>query len=288
MCALALFAFAFFAAAEPASAKPLCQGKQATIKGTPETETIEGTEQADVIRARAGNDTIIGLGGDDVVCGGLGADQAETGEGSDSVNGGEGNDTTTLGGGDDHFFGHTGDDVATGGAGIDECRAEQHTECEADLRINLTGPTNPAEFPAGGVTHGDETVYLFNINVRNNGLTTTVNSRADLTLPQDPDLGPVEFVAASSDSRCASTTATTVRCAFSAIGVDNADEAVIGLRFPECFTQGNNLVARRGEGEFQTAALTGTTTDAGTSDPVSSNDADAHAFPYFFSFACTA
>jgi Ca2+-binding RTX toxin-like protein len=62
---------------------PRCQGKRATIVGTPARDVLVGTAGPDVIAGLGGNDRIEGLAGDDVICGGEGADGLFGGEGDD-------------------------------------------------------------------------------------------------------------------------------------------------------------------------------------------------------------
>ena len=276
---VALVAIVSLASAESAAAKPLCQGQKATIKGTPDGETIKGTDQADVIRARAGNDTIVGLGGNDVVCLGKGADNADGAEGSDSVNGGEGDDTANGGGGDDRLVMHTGTDKVNGGAGVDECRADEHSECEADLRLNMSGPDQ--------VEAGRGMTYTFHANLRNNGPTDAVNTRVDIDLPvAQPTTrrttlpsGGIDFVPEQSDGRCVQQDEDSVRCVFGGLATGSEHDADIALSFPDCpGTAVRSASARRGVIGLPTEGLTGRGTDAGTSDHVGNNDADTHTF----------
>ncbi|HEX2128284.1 MAG TPA: hypothetical protein VHF58_03600 [Solirubrobacterales bacterium] len=277
---LAVVALVSLTAAERAAAKPTCQGQKATIKGTPDGETIKGTDEADVIRARAGNDTILGLGGNDVVCSGKGADNANGAEGNDSINGGAGNDDIGGGNGDDRLVTHTGSNLATGGAGVDECRADKHRECEADLRVNVTGPDR--------VTHGSDETFTFNLNVRNNGPTDAVSPRVDVDLPDPPPepvrqritldtLGSVEYVPEESDDRCVQQDEDSIRCVFGGLPVGNEHSAAIALRFPDCVPE---RAPRRGGKALREEAVTGRVTDAGTADHVGNNDADTHTFGY--------
>ena len=60
---------------------PTCDGKPATIVGTPGDDVIDGTSRSDVIHGLGGNDTINGLDGDDFICGG---------DGHDIINGADG------------------------------------------------------------------------------------------------------------------------------------------------------------------------------------------------------
>ena len=104
----------------PAAARAIeCQGRQATIVGTPDDDWLKGTIGDDVIFGRGGDDRIRGIGGDDVLCGGNGEDHVDGGPGSDFVMGEGGDDV--LGGGDgrDTLRGHGGDDEVDGGEGLD-------------------------------------------------------------------------------------------------------------------------------------------------------------------------
>lgn len=70
-----------------------CDGREATLVGTPGPDTLVGTAGSDVIVAREGNDVIRALGGDDVVCAGKGNDTIYGGNGFDIIYGAQGNDT---------------------------------------------------------------------------------------------------------------------------------------------------------------------------------------------------
>jgi uncharacterized delta-60 repeat protein len=72
---------------------PRCQGRVATIAGTPKDDTLTGTRRRDVIAAFAGDDTVRGNGGNDLVCGGPGADTLSGGPGDDRLRGGPGRDS---------------------------------------------------------------------------------------------------------------------------------------------------------------------------------------------------
>jgi Ca2+-binding RTX toxin-like protein len=78
----------FIAAVPSAQAAPTtCQGRAATIVGTPGDDRITGTSGADVIIARGGDDVVRAGRGDDVVCGGDGADTISGGPGGDELYG---------------------------------------------------------------------------------------------------------------------------------------------------------------------------------------------------------
>jgi len=69
-----------------------CDGKVATIVGTPGDDLLRGTEGPDVIVGLQGNDTIRALGGDDTICAGKGDDGVFGGLGFDVIFGAQGND----------------------------------------------------------------------------------------------------------------------------------------------------------------------------------------------------
>ncbi len=71
----------------------LCDGRVATIVGTPDDDSIIGTSGDDVIFAMQGDDWIDSLGGDDVICAGQGNDNVAGGEGFDIIFGAQGDDT---------------------------------------------------------------------------------------------------------------------------------------------------------------------------------------------------
>lgn len=72
------------------AAPPTCQGRPATIVGTPGDDRLTGTSGPDVVVARGGDDRVRGLGGDDLLCGGPGADDLLGGPGDDELRGGAG------------------------------------------------------------------------------------------------------------------------------------------------------------------------------------------------------
>ena len=88
-----------------------CQGKNATIVGTPGKDKITGTKKADVIVSLSGNDVVKGLGGNDVVC---------AGDGNDIVKGGPGKDNLRGEQGKDRLVGGTGKDKLAGGPQQDD------------------------------------------------------------------------------------------------------------------------------------------------------------------------
>jgi len=120
-----------------------CQGRPATIGGTPGNDTLRGSRGIDVIHAMAGDDTILGLQGQDIICGGAGVDtvsyagqsapaRAYVGEidpqsgvsdliaaDVENLTGGSGPDLLIGGDGATRLEGGGGDDVLNGGPGPD-------------------------------------------------------------------------------------------------------------------------------------------------------------------------
>ncbi len=96
-----------------------CDGKAATIVGTPGDDSLVGTSGADVIVGLGGDDTISGGGENDTICGNAGNDQIQGGGGKDTVDGGDGDDTLAGAGGDDNLAGDGGDDTLAGNGGDD-------------------------------------------------------------------------------------------------------------------------------------------------------------------------
>jgi Ca2+-binding RTX toxin-like protein len=82
-----------------------CEGRPATILGTPGDDTLTGTNGDDVIVGLGGDDTISGLLGNDVICGDEGTDRLAGLAGDDRILGG--------------FDSDTGGDVIWPGAGND-------------------------------------------------------------------------------------------------------------------------------------------------------------------------
>ena len=132
--------------------RPLrCQGRAATIIGTPGADTLIGTPGPDTFVAGMGNDTIRGRRGNDIACGGPGRDRISIGTGRDRAGGGSGRDEIFGGGqndrlaggggpdrifgnaGRDRLFGNPGNDFLAGGPGRDVCRGgagRDRTRCE--------------------------------------------------------------------------------------------------------------------------------------------------------------
>ena len=72
---------------------PPCNGKTATLVGTPENDVLIGTTGEDVILGLGGDDVIKGGGGNDTMCAGPGADVVEGGHGDDWISGESGPDS---------------------------------------------------------------------------------------------------------------------------------------------------------------------------------------------------
>jgi hypothetical protein len=115
-----------------------CDGRVATVVGTPGNDRLTGTAGPDVIQAYGGNDRISGLGGDDVICGGSGRDTIVGGAGRDVIHGGTGADVVGARSGDDRLYGGRGADVLRGDSGRDGCTGGQGRDrlrrCEAPAR----------------------------------------------------------------------------------------------------------------------------------------------------------
>lgn len=102
------------------SKPPKCDGKRATIQGTPAKDVINGSGKKDIVAARGGNDIVKTKGGVDLIC---------AGDGNDKVEGGKGGDTMYGEGGKDTLVGGPGSDKAIGGSGADSCTAEVTKSC---------------------------------------------------------------------------------------------------------------------------------------------------------------
>jgi hypothetical protein len=98
-----------------------CNGRAATIVGTPGGDVIVGTPGDDVVVSLGGNDVIRTYGGRDTVCAGSGNDKVFTGAGWDAAFGEGGNDLILTGGGADIGSGGPGNDVIRCKGGRDEC-----------------------------------------------------------------------------------------------------------------------------------------------------------------------
>jgi Ca2+-binding RTX toxin-like protein len=107
-----------------------CDGRKATIVGTPGNDRLVGRRASDVIHGgggsdrilggASGNDRICGGAGDDVIEGGRGNDRLFGGLGDDRIEGGRGSDKILAGGrGNDRLLGGRGNDAANGGRDAD-------------------------------------------------------------------------------------------------------------------------------------------------------------------------
>ena len=108
--------------AVPAAAQQTCDGRSATIVGTPGDDTLVGTNGPDVIVGLGGNDTIRGRRGDDVICGGNGSDTIYGNNGEDRIFGQRGRDFIYGNAHDDHIVGGPGPDRIDAGWGDDYVR----------------------------------------------------------------------------------------------------------------------------------------------------------------------
>jgi len=96
-----------------------CEGRRATIVGTPGNNVLNGTGGRDVIVGLGGNDRIDGGSDDDTICGGSGADVLIGGSDADVLRGGSGDDRLDAGSGDDVLRGDGGNDTLDGGSDDD-------------------------------------------------------------------------------------------------------------------------------------------------------------------------
>ena len=79
------------------AARPLCDGKPATIVGTMGDDVLRGTDGDDVIVGRGGDDRLVCRGGNDTLCGYGGDDTLVGGAGDDVMIGGRGSDSVAFG-----------------------------------------------------------------------------------------------------------------------------------------------------------------------------------------------
>ncbi len=97
-----------------------CNGLEATIVGTANSDMLIGTAGDDVIVALAGSDVIDAGGGNDTVCGGDGDDILRGGDDNDALFGDAGSDILEGGDGEDVLVGAEGSgDILEGDAGND-------------------------------------------------------------------------------------------------------------------------------------------------------------------------
>jgi hypothetical protein len=141
-------------------ATPTCDGRPATIVGTPGDDRLVGTDGPDVILGRAGDDELRGKTGKDRLCGGSGDDALVGSPGNDRLVGGPGDDVLSGGSGAnvlrgedgaDRVDGGGGDDVVDGGADRDLCQDSNGTKfkgCEsADFSVQIRGPLQVTDEP---------------------------------------------------------------------------------------------------------------------------------------------
>lgn len=100
-------------------ATPTCDGKVATILGTPGPSEVRGTSGNDVIVDLDGDNTVRGRGGSDTICTGPGNDQVFAGDGADTVIDTGGRNTVRTGAGADTVGTVGGADTIELGAGND-------------------------------------------------------------------------------------------------------------------------------------------------------------------------
>jgi Tol biopolymer transport system component len=115
-----------------------CQGRVATIVGTPGDDVIKGTNGDDVIIGGDGNDIIRGRRGHDVICGQGGNDKLVGRAGRDILVGGNGDDILNGGKGRDRLFGGKGDDRLSGGKGRDTLKGGKDNDLLRGGRGNDT------------------------------------------------------------------------------------------------------------------------------------------------------
>lgn len=111
VCLLVAVTSAYVGAPSAFSAARLCEGKPATIVGTPGNDVLKGTSGRDVIVAGDGADTITAGDGADLVCAGPGDDTVRGGGGGDVLLGGDGADVIDPGEDTDRLDGGAGSDT---------------------------------------------------------------------------------------------------------------------------------------------------------------------------------
>jgi Ca2+-binding RTX toxin-like protein len=95
-------------------ARAACDGRPATIVGTPSDDVLHGTPRIDVIVGDAGDDVIRAGGGADHICAGAGNDVVDGGPGRDTMSGGAGDDVLRGGRAPDTFVADPGNDRLIG------------------------------------------------------------------------------------------------------------------------------------------------------------------------------
>ncbi len=140
---------------------PRCQGKIATLFGSPEQTTLRGTPGDDVILGSVAGDFIIGGGGNDTICGGPGDDRIFGEDGDDAIEGGDGHDTMIGGTGADGMRGGPGVDTLFGEDGVDSMEGEDGDDRlfgGAGADVMSGGPAGDTIFGEGDVdtVQGDD------------------------------------------------------------------------------------------------------------------------------------
>ena len=102
----------------PGDEATTCEGRTATIVGTPGNDILAGTEGTDIIAGLGGNDRISGFGGNDLICGGSGNDQMRGDDGDDSIN---------------SIDDVVNNDNLDGSAGTDTCTSDPDPEVNCEL-----------------------------------------------------------------------------------------------------------------------------------------------------------
>ena len=134
--------------ASSTSADATCNGRPATIVGTPGNDRLEGTSGDDVIAGLGGNDRLAGLDGDDMLCGGPGNDQLTSyDQGRDVLVAGPGDDfvgsfenphaRVRMGSGDDYASAQVGQDR---GWSLDGGSGRDHLFLNLTLALHEAGP----------------------------------------------------------------------------------------------------------------------------------------------------
>lgn len=144
-----------------------CEGRTATVVGSPGDDVIMGTAKPDVIVGLGGDDMIDGQAGDDVICGNDGADTLLGGGGGDHLFGGRDGYTLNAAGKaltGDLLDGGPGDDVMDGGyddrtsASIERADTWSYASTDRGVTVDLSGRTTPGTGQASGA--GQDTLVL--------------------------------------------------------------------------------------------------------------------------------
>lgn len=172
------FCVGVLVAAEAQAVGPLCDGKEATIYGSPTRDILIATLADDIIHGMGGPDRIIGLGGNDIICGGKGNDVILGSPGADLISGGPGNDLIKGGMGNDTLWGDFGDDRIMGEIGLDDIVAGpgDDTISGTDFRFVRRGPGPAQPVALNGprdLRQGDEDLCITGPTRPNFGETNT-------------------------------------------------------------------------------------------------------------------